>query len=116
MSDVETGNGGNQADKSLAVTTELCKTATVCSAAVRVHECDLDDKEFGGTSPTAADGAKVRNVAKARRRTKQVRIQAVKRRAIAAAATSDKIDEALASLDAKRRSRRRQHAAKPALN
>ncbi|KAI9979630.1 hypothetical protein PInf_023334 [Phytophthora infestans] len=92
MLGVEASNGGNQAD-----------------TAVRMHECGSDDEEIGGTSTTAADGAKVRNVAKARRRrTKQERVQVVKRRAIAATTTSDEIDEALAALDAERRSRRGQ--------
>ncbi|KAI9979631.1 hypothetical protein PInf_028591 [Phytophthora infestans] len=59
MLGVEASNGGNQAD-----------------TAVRMHECGSDDEEIGGTSTTAADGAKVRNVAKARRRrTKQERVQ-----------------------------------------
>ncbi|KAF4139021.1 hypothetical protein GN958_ATG11781 [Phytophthora infestans] len=87
MSDVETSNGGNQAD-----------------TAVKVYECDSDDEEVGETNSIAADGAKVRNGAKVRRRrTKQERVQVVKRRDIAAATTSDKIDETLAALDAERR-------------
>ncbi|KAI9990390.1 hypothetical protein PInf_021357 [Phytophthora infestans] len=74
-----------------------------------VYECDSDDEEVGETNSIAADGAKVRNGAKVRRRrTKQERVQVVKRRDIAAATTSDKIDETLAALDAERRSRRGQ--------